>query len=70
MLMTKFVGKPYAGKLHVRFDEGAGKVFCLPRSTLLVIFTTERHKEGHKVHRGQVITHLLRRINFIVTAAM
>jgi len=36
MLMTKFVGKPYAGKLHVRFDEGAGKVFCLPRSTLLV----------------------------------
>ena len=28
--MTKFVGKPYAGKLHVRFDEGVGKVFCLP----------------------------------------
>ena len=48
MLMTKFVGKPYAGKLHVRFDEGAGTVFCLPRSTLLVIFNTEMHKEGHK----------------------
>jgi hypothetical protein len=30
MLMTKFVGKPYAGKLHVRFDEGVGKVYCLP----------------------------------------
>jgi len=41
MLMTKFVGKPYAGKLHVRFDEGAGKVFCLPRSTLLVKITTK-----------------------------
>jgi hypothetical protein len=27
MLLKKFVGKPYAGKLHVRFDEGAGKVF-------------------------------------------
>jgi len=25
MLMMKFIGKPYAGKLHVRFDEGAGK---------------------------------------------
>jgi len=26
MLLKKFVGKPYAEKLHVRFDEGAGKV--------------------------------------------
>jgi len=25
MLMKKFIGKPYAGKPHVRFDEGAGK---------------------------------------------
>jgi hypothetical protein len=25
MLLTKFVGKPYAGKLHVRFDEGVGE---------------------------------------------
>ena len=24
MLMMKFIGKPYAGKLHVRFDEGGG----------------------------------------------
>jgi len=38
MLMKKFIGKPYAGKLHVRFDEGAGKVFYPSRSTLLVIF--------------------------------
>jgi hypothetical protein len=26
MLMKKFAGKPYAGKPHVRFDEGAGEV--------------------------------------------
>jgi hypothetical protein len=26
MQMKKFIGKPYAGKPHVRFDEGAGKV--------------------------------------------
>jgi hypothetical protein len=27
--MTKFIGKPYAGKSHVRFDEGAGAVILL-----------------------------------------
>ena len=26
MLMKKSIGKPYAGKPHVRFDEGVGKV--------------------------------------------
>lgn len=37
MLLINFIGKPYAGKLHVRFDEGVGKVFFFPsRSTLLV----------------------------------
>jgi len=30
MLMMKFIGKPYAGKLHVRFDEGAGMASSLP----------------------------------------
>jgi hypothetical protein len=31
MLMTKFIGKPYAGKPHVRFDEGVGKdTFSFP----------------------------------------
>jgi hypothetical protein len=34
MLMMKFIGKPYAGKPHVRFDEGAGKV-DLPLPALL-----------------------------------
>jgi len=34
MLMKKFIGKPYAGKPHVRFDEGAGKV-VLPLPALL-----------------------------------
>ena len=32
--MTKIIGKPYAGKLHVRFDEGAGKAAASSRSTL------------------------------------
>jgi hypothetical protein len=36
MPMKKFIGKPYAGKPHVRFDEGAGKVLASSRSTLLV----------------------------------
>lgn len=35
--MKKFVGKPYAGKPHVRIDEGVGKVFEPSRSTLLAI---------------------------------
>jgi len=30
MLMTKFIGEPYAGKPHVRFDEGAGKEYFDP----------------------------------------
>ena len=34
MLMKKFIGKPYAGKSHVRIDEGAGKV-DLPLPALL-----------------------------------
>jgi hypothetical protein len=29
MQMMKFIGKPYAGKPHVRIDEGAGEAFCL-----------------------------------------
>ena len=37
--MMKFIGKPYAGKLHVRIDEGAGKeILISSRSTLLVKF--------------------------------
>jgi len=28
--MMKFIGKPYAGKPHVRFDEGAGKARAFP----------------------------------------
>jgi len=31
MLLMKVIGKPYAGKPHVRFDEGVGKVdFSFP----------------------------------------
>ncbi len=56
MLLINFIGKPYAGKLHVRFDEGVGKVFFFPsRSTLLAKeeFTTEItgfHGVGHGVN--------------------
>jgi hypothetical protein len=28
--MMKFIGKPYAGKPHVRIDEGAGKALAFP----------------------------------------
>jgi hypothetical protein len=34
MLMKKFVGKPYAGKPHVRIDEGVEKELHPSRSTL------------------------------------
>lgn len=40
--MMKFVGKPYAGKLHVRIDEGAGKAMCPSRSTLLNLCETKK----------------------------
>jgi len=36
--MTKFAGKPYAGKPHVRFDEGAGKGKTLPALLYYKIF--------------------------------
>ncbi len=53
--MMKFVGKPYAGKLHVRIDEGAGKAMCPSRSTLLLQNAiqnsyTESHREGTENH--------------------
>ena len=31
MLKEKFTGKPYAGKPHVRFDEGAEERHSVPR---------------------------------------
>ena len=30
MQMTKFIRKPYAGKPHVRIEEGVGKVLSFP----------------------------------------
>jgi len=38
--MKKIIEKPYAGKLHVRFDEGAGKAFAPFRSTLPFYYGT------------------------------
>ncbi|MEA5112317.1 MAG: hypothetical protein VB072_18005, partial [Lentimicrobium sp.] len=43
--MMKFVGKPYAGKLHVRIDEGAGKAMCPSRSTLLAKIDSTSYNE-------------------------
>jgi hypothetical protein len=45
--MMKFVGKPYAGKLHVRIDEGAGKAMCPSRSTLLAKIDSTSYNELH-----------------------
>ena len=42
MLMKKFIGKPYAGKPHVRIDEGAGKEFSPSRSTLPKSFALKK----------------------------
>jgi hypothetical protein len=36
--MKKFAGKPYAGKPHVRFDEGAGKALTFPLYSTVVFF--------------------------------
>ena len=33
-LLKKFKGKPDAGNLHVRFDEGGSGCMCIPSSTL------------------------------------
>jgi hypothetical protein len=51
MLLKKFVGKPYAGKLHVRFDEGAGKVlkaFPLYSTFLFLLDQAKRKTEIKK----------------------
>jgi hypothetical protein len=52
MLMTKSIGKPYAGKLHVRFDEGAGMVhnhpallYCPQADGDLVVYFLFQNKE-------------------------
>ena len=40
--MTVSYGKPYAGKLHVRFDEGAGAPDNKGRPALLYLGTDNR----------------------------
>ena len=37
MLATKITGKPYAGKPHVRIDEGEGEYYVL----LTLLYSTE-----------------------------
>ena len=52
MQMKKFIGEPYAGKPHVRFDEGAGKGLSPSRSTLLsspdFLCVTKKVKNLHR----------------------
>jgi hypothetical protein len=43
--MKKFIGKPYAGKPHVRFDEGAGKV----------LLSFPLYSTGKQVNQRQII---------------
>ena len=44
MPAMKNTGKPYAGKLHVRIDEGAGGRNLIPsRSTLLCKYTANEY---------------------------
>jgi hypothetical protein len=55
MPMTKFVGKPYAGKPHVRIDEGAGKGFYPSRSTLPVKKDlTAESRKGRAENRREI----------------
>ena len=70
MLLRNFIGEPYAGKLHVRFDEGAGKGFSPSRSTLLVNFF---HHGLHREHgnfrntMGILIDQITKGINIFVS---
>ncbi|MBI4647039.1 MAG: hypothetical protein HY738_10735 [Bacteroidia bacterium] len=43
--MTNFTGKPYAGKLHVRIDEGVGKA----------ILPSPLYSTGKFGHYGQTL---------------
>jgi hypothetical protein len=39
----KIIGKPYAGKLHVRFDEGELEIG--PSATTPVLYSTEQREQ-------------------------
>jgi hypothetical protein len=42
MFERKFIGKPYAGKPHVRFDEGVGKTILSSPLYSTVTFLKEK----------------------------
>ena len=50
MHMTKNVGKPYEGKLHVRFDEGELKVKQRPAKESLLEISPLLYKLSHQHH--------------------
>jgi hypothetical protein len=43
--MKKFIGKPYAGKPHVRIDEGAGEVFL---SFPALLYRSDKEEHGSR----------------------
>jgi hypothetical protein len=52
MLAKKFIGKPYAGKPHVRFDEGVGKVILsspLYSTAFLPWWQEKKAPQRHKI---------------------
>ena len=52
MFATKITGKPYAGKLHVRIDEGEKRKANTPRFSLLYWFNFLIFNHiGHSSHR-------------------
>ena len=80
MQMMKFIGKPYAGKPHVRFDEGAGEAWAFPallyRKTLrtlwLNFFLPPYHSKAgtkgqKKIQSDNFADELLRLIKLPVT---
>ena len=55
--MKKFTGKPYAGKPHVRIDEGAGKVFLsFPLYSTVSVVRTSANVVPMLIKTGRVIT--------------
>ena len=60
MHMTKNVGKPYEGKLHVRFDEGELKVKQRPAKESLLEISSLLYREPRETLKF-LLTHIRNR---------
>ena len=56
MLLTKTTGKPYAGKPHVRFDEGAGGSTTPPALLYCAIKNEGREINGNPNPEGDALS--------------